>query len=332
MNEAAWGGHIQQFKDLLRYPVQDDETGVRRDRQSDIASLHDRLPDLLFESYSDWFDQADDWLLRNMSLILTDDQDAQLRSLLSAGDDGMVLTYLADTCLPAWQQAAAEGGAFAPTAGDDGGSAERTGTENSANWAASRTPGTYYYTFDGAQYRYSDKKQAGDAEWQALRVREEEAAAQAQPWGNGGAWCTPAHDSALYGDTHVYALDREGPWLSREDALRQLAASAGSPSTQPAPDQQQSEARSEAQSDAQSAAKPVAWGTVWTNLEGGAWVYGLTEQGPWSYADGTVALAERKLLDDVLEQLAVLLPDTDPGTLREMAVRQLAATSSEGGH
>lgn len=229
MNEAEWRGHIEHFKELLRIPVRDDEEGVRHDRKYDIEVLHTKLPYLLFESYQDWFDQEDDWLLRNLSLIITDEQDTQILSLLNAGDDQVLLTYLQNTCVPAWQQAAAEGGRFTETA-DNGAAGEGvshyTGVENSANWAASRTPGTYYYIFDGEQYRYSDFQQGAGAEWQILRVRDEDAAARAKAWGDAGAWYTPTHGAPEYGDTHVYALDREGPWLSREAVLSQLDAAA----------------------------------------------------------------------------------------------------------
>jgi hypothetical protein len=322
VNEAEWRGHIEHVKELLRVPVRDDEEGVRHDCKYDIESLHNYLPNLVFESYQDWFDQEDDWLLRNLSLILTEQQDAQLLALLAAGDDRILLTYLQNTCVPEWQQAAAEGGRFATAesgeAAEPGaaGDAQYTGVENSSNWAASRTPGTYFYIFDGTQYRYSDFQQGADAEWQTLPVREEEAAARAQTWGDEGAWYTPTHGAPEYGDAYVYALDREGPWLSRDAVLSELAAAAAPAATV----------------EQQPAEHTQAWGNVWTHWESDTWVYGLTGDGPWIYPDGETAQDEHALLVNVLDDLAQLLPDLNSTALQELAVRQIAATAGQGVH
>lgn len=318
MDANAWSHHIEHFKELLRVPVGDGETGVRRERRVDIESLHGVLSKLLFESYNDWPDQDDAWLLRNMAQVLTQEQDAALLSLLGAGDDQLFLNYIAGTCVSAWQTAAADGTASVQAA--DGASEQYTGTENSTNWAVSRTPGTYYYAFDGAEYRYSDRKQAVGSEWEPLPVRERNAANLAQPWGDAGGWCTPVHDAALYGDTHVYAVDREGPWLSRDEALRQLATR-GSADT-----------RADGGADRQepAATRPTAWGTVWTNFENGAWVFGLTEQGPWTYTDGEAAVHDKEVLDQTMAQLATLLPDEDQKTLRKLAIQQVIETAEPG--
>jgi hypothetical protein len=112
VNEPEWRSYIGHFKHLLRVPVGDHEQGVRHERASDIVVLHDSLPSLLFESYQDWFDQQDDWVLHKLALWLTDDQDSQLRALFCSGDDRTLLTYLADTCLPEWRNSASQGGRY----------------------------------------------------------------------------------------------------------------------------------------------------------------------------------------------------------------------------
>lgn len=311
MNESEWRNQIQRFKDLLRVPVGDEEEGVRRDRKGDIEFLHGVLPYLLFESYQDWYDQEDDWLLRNLSLWLTDEQDDQLLALLRSGDDGVLLTYLADTCLPDWRQSAEEGGRFRPGASQDdgtGGEQALVGAENWTNWNASRTPGTFYYIFDGTEYRYGDEQQAPASAWQTLPERERAAAEAAQPWGVG--WCTPTHGAPQYGDHYVFATAPDGPWLTQTEASRQLA-----------------ELEKAAQPPAEeAAAQRIQWGSVWTSLQEGTWRFGLTEQGPWTYSEGEHALEEQRMADEVVDGLLARYPKADTAKVRERVLRQVAET------
>ncbi len=313
VNESEWRSHIEHFKDLLRVPVGDDEEGVRHERASDIGMLHDRLPNLLFESYQNWFDQDDDWILRNLSLWLTDDQDSQLLALLYSEDDRVLLTYLADTCLPEWLTSASEGGRFREAGQQEPGTEEQlVGAQNSTNWNGSRTPGTYYYVFDGTQYRYSDQEQAPASEWAILPDREQEAARLAQPWGEDGAWCTPTHGAPQYGEDFVFSLDRDGPWVGHEEILRWIAE------TVPATQQHV---------EPEPAPAPVKWDAVWTNYEDGDWKFGLTESGPWTYTDGEVALADQSLADDAVRLILDTYPNADPDYMRELAVHFVDQTS-----
>ncbi len=318
MNESEWRSQIQQFKDLLRVPVGDEEAGARRDRKGDIEFLHGVLPYLVFESYQDWYDQEDDWLIRNLSQWLTDEQDGQLLSLLRAGDDGMLLTYLADTCVPDWRQAAQEGGRFRQGAPDEEadpeGGPEFVGAENSVNWNASRTPGTFYYIFDRSEYFYGDEQRAAASAWRTLPERERAAAQAAQPWGAG--WYTPTYGAPQYGDDYVFATDPGGPWLSMAEATRQLdelEKAAAPPAEVVAP-------------------QPMEWGPVWTSLEDGGWMFGLTEQGPWTYSDGAHALDEQQMADGVVERLLTRYPKADAAKVRERVLRQVAETSREYVH
>jgi hypothetical protein len=233
MNDGKWLGQIQRLKDLLRVPVQGEEQGVRQERKADIEQLSNYLSYLLFGGYQDWFDQDDGWLLLSMAQCLTDEKDAQLLGLLRAGDEAMLLTFLSDTCVPEWrasaERRAARGQAGAGQAGAGGDGAEEVlvGAENSANWNVSRTPGTYYYAYDGSEYLYCDQQRAPAADWRALPERERAATENARPWGAG--WCTPTYGAPQYDSAYVFATAYDGPWLTRDAAAAQLEQIAAQP-------------------------------------------------------------------------------------------------------
>jgi hypothetical protein len=235
MNLGSWASYLIRFKNLVR-PVGTDPLGepegtvesVRSDDSAQIlvTTISGLLPDLVFEGYSDWFDYSDEWVLRNLGHVLTAQEEDQILSALDQGTpdalDG-VLNYISGQ-LDAWRDAAR--GQFADASGETG---TLEGAANTENWTASRTPGTYYYTYVGDRYLYSDLSSAPQSEWETLPVREQMAADNAQPWGDTGWFWTPTGEPDLYGGAFVYAAGKDGPWVTEEQAQAALANQAADP-------------------------------------------------------------------------------------------------------
>jgi hypothetical protein len=295
MDGDAWRDQLPKLKDLLRVPVDESAGGVRVERAAQVESLHRDIAELVFSGAQDWLDRDDGWLSTRLA-----GHDAELHGLLASGDDAVTLAYLADVCVPAWRAAASAQGAGEQSAGD------LVGEDNSANWAANRIPGTLYFILDGAEYRYSDHERAQAASWRTIDEREQEATIQAQTWGKG--WCTGAGDDPRYGGEYVFSTGRHGPWLPQTEVEHLLAA--GGDGEGGATD---------------AAAQP--WESMWIKLVDGEWRYGLTEQGPWSYDDGPVALREKAILDDVTATLLAQYPDADVDYVHTMAAHFVAETS-----
>ena len=239
MNLGSWSSYLPRFKDLLRPedagPLGVTEENVEAARQQDAArsalsSITSALPNLVFEGYARWYEYDDEWVLRNLGQVLTAGEEDEILGRLDRGTPEAlreVLTYIADERLDAWQDAAR-----AEFAGD--GTPEMLlGAANTANWNASRTPGTYYYTYWGDRYLYCDLPEAPLGEWETLPVRERLATGNAQPWGASGWYCTPTGEPELYGGAFVFASDREGPWVTEDQARAQFALSPAAEPTAP---------------------------------------------------------------------------------------------------
>ncbi|MFC4857325.1 hypothetical protein [Actinophytocola glycyrrhizae] len=292
MDVSVWRALVPDLKQLLRLPVEDGE-GVRLQRAAQVETVHGDLAELVFGGAGDWTDQDDGWVAAALVARLTADQDRQLRAVLES-DPGAALTVLADECVSAWRtEHTADRGL--------------TGTDNSANWAANRVPGTLYFVHDGTQYRYSDLERGPDHAWLTLDERVGAAAERAQQWGTG--WYTTAGEDPRYGGAYVYAVDRNGPWLTQAEA-EQLLTTTAAESTQAA-----------TQSEAQQ------WADVWVAQQGGQWRYGLTDQGPFTYEDGAKAQQDKALLDQVTATLLDQYPDADSGYVRALAAQYVAETA-----
>ena len=296
MDGDAWRDQLPKLKDLLRVPVDESAGGVRVELAAQVESLHRDIAELVFSGARDWLDRDDGWLSTQLA-----GQGVELHGLLASGDDAVTLAYLADVCVPAWRAGASEQGA------GEQGAEELVGEDNSANWAANRVPGTLYFILDGAEYRYGDHERARAASWRTIDERGQEAAAQAQAWGKG--WCTAAGDDPRYGGEFVFSTDRNGPWLPQTEVEQLLAAGA--------------DGGDGGATDA--VAQP--WESMWIKLVDGEWRYGLTEQGPWSYADDAVALREKAVLDDVTATLLAQYPNADVDYVNTMAAHFVAETS-----
>ena len=223
----AWGTYLPRFKDLLRpegYSALHEEDAPVEEARADasvsvmLSSIYSTLPYLVFESYADWYSYQDEWVLRNLGHVLTTEEEHYILSRLDQGTSSSlleVLHYIADERLGVWQAAArAE---FAESE-EQAAASPLTGSANRANWEASRTPGTYYYTYSDDRYLYSDLPEGPIEEWETLPVREQLASENASLWGNDGWYYTPTGEPELYGGAYVYAADREGPWMTEEQA------------------------------------------------------------------------------------------------------------------
>lgn len=295
MDASGWRALVPDLKLLFRLPVEEGE-GVRAQRAAQVETVRGDLAELVFCGARDWTDQDDGWVAAALVARLTADQDRQLRAAL-AGDPGAALTVLADVCVPAWRTDHTQDTA------DTG----LTGTDNSANWSANRVPGTLYFVHDGTEYRYSDLERGPDHAWLTIDERVEAAAERAQRWGAG--WYTTAGEDPRYGGAYVYAVDRNGPWLTQAEA-EQLLTTTAAESAQAAP-----------QSEAQQ------WADVWVAQQGGQWRYGLTDQGPFTYEDGAKAQQDKALLDQVTATLLDQYPDADSGYVRALAAQYVTETS-----
>jgi hypothetical protein len=308
VNESEWRQQVQKFRNLLRTPVGDDEQGVRQESRTQIETAGWELPGLVFDNDQEWFNRDDDWVIARLAPWVTTAQDNELLDLLRNDDGVRLITCVADKCVSEWktngkvQTAAPATEAAAPVV-----AAPLTGTENTSNWAGNRTPGTFYYAHNGTDYLYSDKAQAPAGEWLPLAQRQQAATDRAQAWGTG--WCTPTDGDAHYGGAYVFAASRGGPWLLQAEAERALAATATPTPAAPAPTQ---------------------WGSVWTNYEDGEWRFGLTEAGPWTYEDGTEAIGEQRIVDDVAAELLTRYPNADMEYVRTLTARYVAETSTDG--
>jgi hypothetical protein len=290
---------VPQLKELLRLPVEEGETGVRAERAAQVESLHGDLAELVFAGATDWVDQDDGWLAERLAARLAPGQGEELLSAL-AGDGDAALTYLANVCVTAWEA----------DDGTDPADDQLTGTDNGANWAANRLPGTLYFAHDGTDYRYSDRQRAPAAEWRTLDERVKDASDRAQPWGAG--WCTPAGEDSRYGDDYVYAVDRNGPWLTQAEVER-LLTSAPEPAQHAEPGQQDGDAQ--------------PWADVWAKPQDGQWRYGLTAEGPFAYEDGELAQRDKAVLDEVTTTLHAQYPDADVEYVRAMAAQYVTQTA-----
>ncbi|HET9893418.1 MAG TPA: hypothetical protein VFQ44_00540 [Streptosporangiaceae bacterium] len=235
LNLSSWSTYLIRFKDLLRpegvAPLGAADEDVESARGEDAAKVSlsvitGRLPNLVFDGYRDWYSYEDDWVLRNLGQVLTPAEEDEILRRLDDGTPqalGELLDYIASQRLEAWEAAARD--EFARADGD--GAAELlTGLPNTANWQASRTPGTYYYTYVGGRYLYSDLAEGTVSEWETLRDREQLASANAEPWGDSGWYCSPTGEPELYDGAYVYAPERDGPWMTEELALAEIAAAA----------------------------------------------------------------------------------------------------------
>lgn len=244
MNQGSWSFCLARFKDLLRpdgvsrLGVEEESAveAARADSSAPVklATITAVLPNLVFEGYHDWYVYQDEWVLRNLGHVLTTQEEYEILSRLDQNTPQSlleVLAYIADERLSAWQNAARE--EFAESSSQNG-PGVLAGFENGANWHASRTPGTYYYTYVDDRYLYSDLPEAPMSEWETLPVRERLATENAGLWGDDGWYYTPTGDPGLYSGAFVYAADREGPWLTEEAALAQRQATALRPVPDPA--------------------------------------------------------------------------------------------------
>lgn len=233
MNQGSWATYLVRFKDLLRpegvAPMGELDERVESARgdssaRSSLATITDALPDLVFEGYTDWYTYDEEWVLRNLGHVLSAEEEDEILRRLDQGTPeslGEVLRYVADERLTVWQNLARE--EFADAASDD--ARILTGAANTANWQASRTPATYY-TYSDDRYLYSDLPEGPADEWETLPVREQLATENAMPWGSEGWFYTPTGEPGLYGGDFVYAPDRDGPWLTKDQAQSQIDASA----------------------------------------------------------------------------------------------------------
>lgn len=71
----------------------------------------------------------------------------------------------------------------------------------------------------------------------------------------------------------------------------------------------------------------LAWGSVWAKEVGGARGSGLTEQGPWIYSDGDVAVWDQEITADAAASLMKQYPETDPAYVRGPAHQTVAVTA-----
>lgn len=228
MNLGSWATYLARFKDLLRpdgvAPIGEADQHVEDVRLEDSArnfltTITDVLPDLVFEGYRDWYVYQDEWVLRNLGHVLNAEDEHEILIRLDQGTPEALrelLAYIADQRLSLWQTAARE--EFAETEGENA-PGVLEGLANTANWQASRTPGTFYYTYSDDRYLYSDLPSASISEWETLPVREQLATENAMPWGNDGWYYTPTGEPELYGGSFVYAEGSEGPWMTEAQAL-----------------------------------------------------------------------------------------------------------------
>jgi hypothetical protein len=220
--EFAWSGQVRRLAELLRVPVAEDEDGLRHDHRDQVDRLHATVAALVFSGDAEWFDRDEAEVAGGLGQWLADGQDAELAEHLDSDDDATLFAFLG-VLVTGWAARAAAGPEAAGDAADD----ELAGAENTENWTVNRLPGTYYYAYDGDRYLYSDLPRAPIDEWQPLAVREAQASAAAQPWGAG--WCTPAGAEHLYGEPYVFAVDRDGPWLTQPEVESLLTSSAEAP-------------------------------------------------------------------------------------------------------
>ena len=233
LNVGSWSSYLTRFKNLVRpdgiSSIGEPDEAVEAARGEDsakmaLSAISGRLPNLVFEGYGDWYSYDDEWVLRNLAQVLTSEEEDEIIRRLDAGTAeslGELLEYISGQRLAVWETVARE--EFASADGDGPGEG-LTGLANTANWEASRTPGTYYYTYVDGRYLYSDLAEAPVGEWETLREREELATANAQAWGDTGWFCTPTGEPSLYGGSYVFAPDSDGPWMTEDQATAQLAA------------------------------------------------------------------------------------------------------------
>jgi hypothetical protein len=231
MNLSSWASYLVRFKDLLRpegvSPLAEKDENVETVRGEDparmaLSTITATVPNLVFEGYGDWYSYQDEWVLRNLGQVLTLEEENEILYRLDQGSPDALrelLSYIADERLSAWRTAAAE--EFAQF-DDDADPEILRGLANTANWEASRTPGTYYYTHVDGRYLFSDLSEAPIDDWETLPVREQLATENARAWGDSGWYCTPTGEPDLYGGAFVFAPDPDGSWMTQEDAEAQL--------------------------------------------------------------------------------------------------------------
>ncbi len=231
MNLGSWGSYLPRFKNLIRpdgvSAVGEAEENVESTRNVDsakmaIATITNALPNLVFDGYRDWYSYDDEWVLRNLGQVLTAEEEHEILGQLDQGTPeslAKVLDYIASERLGIWQNIARE--EFSQPEGDAP-AEELQGEANTANWQASRTPGTYYYTYLDGRYLYCDLSSAPLSEWETMPVRDDLAARNAEPWGVTGWFYTPVGEPGLYGGDFVFAASPDGPWVTEEQASAQL--------------------------------------------------------------------------------------------------------------
>lgn len=259
LDQSDWARCLPLFKNILRPSFVADPVAEMGDFETCAAAitqaraenvsfgvLGDKLVNLVFEGYRDWYQYEDVWILRELAEVLDIAGEQQsgllvgLKAIGGAADEDSRKTAIqeflptVEQYVNVWQQEAEREGYTRAEAVDQ--RVELEGATNETNWQANRIPGTYYWVFVDGRYLYSDLPKAPISEWETLQVREQLAADGAKKWGDG--FCTPTGGNPDYGGDYVFALDRYGPWLTQSAAeaalakppvLQSAAAEAGSP-------------------------------------------------------------------------------------------------------
>lgn len=251
--DPSWTSFLPVFKNVLRPSFAVDpvahlgefercDAAITQARADDpgFGTLGDRLVNLVFDGYQDWYQYEDAWILQELAQVLSsDDQQSDLLNGLraiggAADDDGrraalQAFALTVGQYVNVWQQEAEEHGYTRAEAVD--GAAVLEGTPNTENWRTNRIPGTFYYAYVDGRYLYSDLAEGPISEWETLQVRQQLAADLAVEWGT--AFCTPTGGNPVYGGDYVFAIDRLGPWMTQsaiEAVMAESAASAEVPS------------------------------------------------------------------------------------------------------
>jgi hypothetical protein len=265
VDQSGWATYLPLFGSLLApsgasdSPSRletlgfDDDTIARaRADNASLGALGDRLVNLVFDGYRNWYQIDDAWVLSRLAEVLDDAGEQQsgllseLRAIVSAGDEDArkmaieTFVSLAEQYAASWQSQAEQDGYTRVQAVDE--AVLLQGSPNTDNWEADRIPGTYYYVFVDGRYLYSDLAEASIVEWETLPERQRLAAELAEAWGN--AFCTPTGGDPAYGGHYVFALDPAGPWMTQQ-AFEEAAATGptttgptttGPPTTGPGPE------------------------------------------------------------------------------------------------
>lgn len=246
LNQSGWAQYLPIFKNVFRPSFVSGSVGLGEFESCDAAitqaradssifgDLGDRLINLVFDGYRDWYQSEDSWVLQEIVQVLDDSGDQQnslingLYAIGSGTDDEarksalLSLAVIAEQFMNLWQQEAAADGYTRAEVVEQAAVIE--GTPNTDNWQASRTPGTFYYAYVDGRYLYSDVAEGPIEEWETLPEREQLASELAQEWGAG--FCTPTGGNPDYGADYVFALSKEGPWLMQSEVEAAMATAA----------------------------------------------------------------------------------------------------------